>query len=91
MLEAVRSVPKHDAAELWIVGFRTLKDLSLPLDSLVQQLVHALSGSTKGPLQVGSLPMAKGQRGQRGIPGKQSVECNLTEHCAYRSLQASIS
>ncbi|CAL8463055.1 g2589 [Coccomyxa elongata] len=53
VLEAVRSVPKHDAAELWIVGFRTLKDLSLPLDCLVQQLVHELSGSSKGPLQGG--------------------------------------
>lgn len=90
MLEAVRSVPKYDAAELWIVGFRTLKDLSLPLGSLVQQLVHELSSSSKGPLQVSCLPVTRGQSVQRGTPGKQSMKCNLTDHCAYLSSRASV-
>lgn len=51
-LEAVRSLPSSQAAELWNVGFRTLSSLSLPLDGLVYELVRVLSGSAKGPLRV---------------------------------------
>ncbi|EIE27370.1 hypothetical protein COCSUDRAFT_11398 [Coccomyxa subellipsoidea C-169] len=52
-LEAVRSLPCSQAAELWIVGFRTLSSLSLPLDGLVNELVRVLSGSAKGRLRGG--------------------------------------
>lgn len=55
MLEAVSSVPQQEAAELWMVGFRMLQSLSVPLDGLAQQLVKVLSGSAKGPLRVSSV------------------------------------
>ena len=54
-LEAVKSIPGCEAAELWIVAFRTLVSLSLPLDNLVQELVRTLSGTAKGPLRVSHL------------------------------------
>ena len=56
-MEAVKSIPGSEAAELWIVGFRTLVSLSLPLDGLVQELLRTLSGSAKGPLRVGPLTL----------------------------------
>lgn len=56
VVEAVRAVPAAEAAELWIVGFRSLASLKLPLHELMQHLTRTLAGLPKGPLRV-SLPL----------------------------------
>ena len=50
--EAVKAVPSTDAAELWVLGFRTLSSAALPIDGLLQHLMRCLAGSPKGPLRV---------------------------------------
>ena len=56
VIEAMKAVPSTEAAELWILGFRTLSSAGLPPDGLLQNLLRCLAGSPKGPLRVSISP-----------------------------------
>ena len=53
ILRAVQNEKRDDSSELWELAARTLQELELDLQPLIQCLVSRVSESSKGPLQVG--------------------------------------